>query len=236
MSKKKLINIILLCIFVVSITGCSCTYSDYFENDTYITGDFSKINKDYIRDSGLVIGKYVVELPSLVCELPFNSNTNFYFVADNKSVISDSRIKPYQIIQYSSSDAITTSGMIKDGVYYAYNDKESDNLPDYCRVFAIYLSMNALSDDDYLQIGQDRINNKTSYSEACSIFRNNVTSPEYFCENLTDSRGPYSVAYYNDILYRIGEKLSTNSVDIVIRIDKDINDAGILNDIPWRYY
>ena len=237
MSSKRLISIIISCVLVISVTGCSCTNrEDSLVNDKYITGDFSKINKDYIRDSGFVIGEYVVELPALVCEIPTNSNQKFYSVDNNKVVYSDSRIKPYQIINFNSANSFTTMGLMSNGTYYAYNDTESDNLADYCRVFAIYINMHALPDTNYLQIGNDRIDKNTSYSDACSIFRNNVISPDDYIENLNDKRGDYSVAYYNDLLYKIEEDIINNSFNVVIRIDKDISDATNLNDIPWGIY
>ncbi len=241
--KRRLVSIIVLCLMIIAMTGCACSSSSSnssnnsnLANDAYITGDFSKFDKDYVRNTGLIFGDYEIVLPAKISELPFNNHTKAFEVKLNNIVPDDSRIKPNQIIMYNPSDAITSSERKSNGTYYAFNDTAQDNLPELCNVYAVVINTKDLDDNNYIQIGPNRITKNMTYKDVCITFRNTVNNQDSYKENLYDNKDKYSVVFYNDLLYKIVcDKLDENNAVIVIRADKDINDANNLNDIPWSY-
>ena len=65
--KRRLVSIIVLCLMIIAMTGCACSSSSSnssnnsnLANDAYITGDFSKFDKDYVRNTGLIFGDYEI--------------------------------------------------------------------------------------------------------------------------------------------------------------------------------
>ena len=222
-------SIIIICVlFAVGLTGCSCSNQERI----YYSGNTNSIDKDFLKNTGLIIGEYEIILPVSIDELPFDNNKNTcYFLSGDKYVFNDNiKVKPNQMICCDAVSMSSVNERNRNGTYYAVNDSGKDNLPKYCTVVGVTIYTKYLNNGNYISIGNDTITKDTSYEEICRILRDNVASPDMIVE-----RDNYCVAVYNDVLYKVSNS-SQDGVEVVIRVDKSINDADNINDIPWDKY
>ncbi|MCR4610884.1 MAG: hypothetical protein K5644_03185 [Lachnospiraceae bacterium] len=218
---------IVSCLIILSIglLLCSCSKKsntpDY--NLEYNMNKFSKVDTNYIRNTGLFIKNFEITIPATVKDLPINSTGEYYFQFDKEDFFTnDTKIKPYQEFFFSGNASIDLSSLDKLGTYYAYNNTDKDNPAKFCVVYAVSINTRHLYDDRFIIIGEDRIINMNHYEEICDIFKKNVANKDLYIENISRNNTIYSVYEYQDILYEVAKV--DDQTTITMRVDKDISD------------